>query len=216
MEFIDIPAEQTTAITDAVLVIIALTVCIALISLNSKQSLRLKLWIVTFADLGIASFLGALSHGFKWSEIPYNALWNLIYLALGLLVAFFVIAVMFDLWGETYVRRYAPIILLIGLFFWLIALIWPDSFIVFILYEMVAMIFALGGYAFLSYKKALPGALWMTMGIFITIIAAVIQATALMSFTLIWEFDHNGVYHLVQMVAIGILMKGLRQSEMSD
>jgi hypothetical protein len=52
----------------------------------------------------------------------------------------------------------------------------------------------------------------MTGGIALSIIAAVIQATGSIGFTLIWEFDHNGVFHLVQMPGIVLLAAGVIES----
>jgi len=47
-------------------------------------------------------------------------------------------------------------------------------------------------------------------------VAAAIQATQAASFTFIWPFDHNGVFHLVQMVALVVLCAGLQSSLVSS
>ena len=100
----------------------------------------------------------------------------------------------------------------IGVGFLGITLIWPDSFMVFIVYETVAMLFALGGYTWLAWQGRLEGAWLMVIGILTTIVAAGVQAGKLLSFTFIWSFDHNGVYHLIQMVGIGLLLAGLKKA----
>ncbi len=63
-----------------------------------------------------------------------------------------------------------------------------------------------------AYRGHLEGAWLMAVGIFVTIIAAGVQAGNAFSFTFIWSFDHNGVYHLLQMVGIVFLVAGLRKS----
>lgn len=104
----------------------------------------------------------------------------------------------------------------VGVGFFGITLVWPDSFLVFIMYEAVAMFFALGGYIWLAYRGRLEGAWLMAVGIFATIIAAGVQASNAVSFSFIWSFDHNGVYHLIQMVGIVLLVAGLRNALPSD
>jgi hypothetical protein len=52
----------------------------------------------------------------------------------------------------------------------------------------------------------------MVAGILTTIAAAGVQAGKLISFTFIWSFDHNGVYHLIQMMGIGFLLAGLKKA----
>ena len=56
-----------------------------------------------------------------------------------------------------------------------------------------------------------PGAALLTAGVLVTLIAAVIQQTDL-SMTIIWPFDHNGIFHLVQMPGLVFMMLGVRRS----
>jgi hypothetical protein len=52
----------------------------------------------------------------------------------------------------------------------------------------------------------------MSAGILISIVAALVQASKMTLFQLIWEFDHNGTYHLIQIFGILLLVTGLRKS----
>ena len=52
----------------------------------------------------------------------------------------------------------------------------------------------------------------MATGIFVSIIAAGIQANKSVFLTFIWRFDHNGIYHLVQIVGLMLLLMGLGSS----
>ena len=105
-----------------------------------------------------------------------------------------------------------PILLIAGFGFYLTTLIYPGIFFLFIVYEVVALIFALGAYIFLTIQKDLPGAYLMAAGILVSIIAAGIQANKSVSLTFIWRFDHNGIYHLVQVAGLMLLLIGLRWS----
>jgi hypothetical protein len=39
-----------------------------------------------------------------------------------------------------------------------------------------------------------------------------VQAKKSLRLTLVWQFDHNGVYHLIQAVGLLFLLAGLRRS----
>ena len=105
-----------------------------------------------------------------------------------------------------------PILLTAGLGFYLTTLIYPGIFFLFIVYEAVALVFALCAYIFLTIQKDQPGAWLMAAGILVSIIAAGIQANKSVVLTFIWRFDHNGIYHLVQVVGLMLLLMGLRWS----
>ena len=211
MEFINVPTEQTTAFTDTILALVSITVCIYIYRIG-RGEWKARLWEGLFFLLTVAAFLGAIVHGIKISERQYSLLWSLINLSLGLMVAVFILAVINDLKGIIFSRKLFPIILSIGLGFWMTTLYFPDNFLVFTIYEAVAMLFSLCGYVWLAFKDRLDGAWWMSSGILISLVAAFVQASKMASFQLIWEFDHNGTYHLIQIVGILFLVTGLRKS----
>ena len=76
--------------------------------------------------------------------------------------------------------------------------------------KALAMLFALAGYIWLAFEGSLDGAWLMVAGVLATIPAAGVQASNSVSLTFIWQFDHNGAYHLIQMVGILLLVVGLR------
>ena len=97
----------------------------------------------------------------------------------------------------------------LGAAFYALTVIRPGSFQVFILYEATALIFALGGYFFLWLRFQRSSALCMMTGIALSILAAGIQASGSASLQVIWKFDHNGLFHIIQTVAIIVLTKAL-------
>ena len=210
MKFIDSPTEQTTAVTDAIMGGIALVLMLYIRSIGMTQPWKATLWGWAFALLTSAGILGAIAHGFKFSKVAQTWLWRPLFLILGLLVSLFVVAAIHDAWGTSASSQALPIMMVVGVLFFGTTLIWPDTFLGFIIYEGIAMFFVLGCYIWLAWQGDLSGAWWMVAGILVTMIAAGIQASQAVSFTLIWPFDHNGVYHLVQIVALFLLAWGLR------
>jgi hypothetical protein len=82
-------------------------------------------------------------------------------------------------------------------------------FIVFIAYEALCMLFALTVYSMLSFKHKSTPDYFMVAGILLTITGAVIQALRSIHFTIVWEFDYNSVYHIVQMLAVYLMYLGV-------
>jgi multisubunit Na+/H+ antiporter MnhB subunit len=130
-------------------------------------------------------------------------------LSLGLTLGLFVVASLFDLGGEQLARVALPIMLAVGVGFFLFTLWKPGTFMTFLAYEALAMIFALGAYGYLFFNDSLAGAGWLAVGILVTILAALVQATGKAGKGIVWYFDNNGVFHVVQMLGLVLLWLGL-------
>lgn len=216
MEFIDIPIEQTTAMTDAMLAVMAISAAVYLKRIGEKDRSKFIIWVWFFILLAAAATLGSIAHGFKMSEEFNMFLRHSLNLSLYLSVSLLVVAVVIDIRGEFIAYRILPVILSIGVCLFSLTLFWPGGFLVFIIYASLALLFALGGYLRLAPKGRLEGAWVMVLGILVTIIAGGVQTGKALSFTLIWSFDHNGVYHLIQMMGIVLLASGLRKAQPSN
>lgn len=211
IEFVDVPTEQTTATTDAVLALLALAGLFLLLRLRSRDPWKGTIWGIALGCLAIASALGAVAHGVQTSEAFQRLLWFGIYLSLGLLVALFAIGTVHDLWGERASRMIAPVMVVIGVAFVAVTRLIDGGFAVFVVYEAVALSFALIGYGYLALSARVSGAGLVAAGILVTLAAAAIQATRLGApITVIWTFDHNGLFHLVQMAGVVLIVLGLR------
>ena len=214
MKFIKDPTEKTTAITD---IILALTAFGGIAYLRwpllyAGTLWKINIWSAAFGLMGLAAALGAVAHGLVLSRSFHHRIWLMLNMALGLAVSLFVVGVIYDLWGFEASLTMLPIMLIAGLGFFLTTLIYPGIFFLFIVYEAVALAFALGAYFFLTVQKDLPGTGLMAVGIFVSMIAAGIQANKSVVMTFIWRFDHNGIYHLVQVAGLFLLLMGLRWS----
>lgn len=200
------PFERVTAITD---VFMGLLAAFAALNISQLAGFRYDLWAWTFGLLAVSSLLGAVAHGFQMSQRTNDRLWMPINLSLGLTLGLFVVASLFDLGGEQLARVALPIMLAVGVGFFLFTLWKPGTFMTFLAYEALAMIFALGAYGYLFFNDSLAGAGWLAVGILVTILAALVQATGKAGKGIVWYFDNNGVFHVVQMLGLGLLWLGL-------
>ena len=214
MKFVKDPLEQTTAATDIVLALVAFGGIVFLLGLllNSGELWKISIWSAAIGSIGLAAALGAVAHGLILSRTLHHFSWLVLNLALSLAISLFVVGVVYDLWGFEVSLKTLPILLITGLGFYLTTLFYPGIFFLFIVYEGVALVFALAAYIYLTIQQDLPGAYLMAAGILASIIAAGTQANKSVVVTFIWRFDHNGIYHLVQVVGLLLLFAGLRKS----
>lgn len=210
MLFRENPTELTTAATDLVLALVAFA-CLAGLLGQARNSWRRTVWAVVFAALGTAALLGATVHGMKLAPETGKILWQPLNLALGLTVALFCSGALYDISGEKTSRRWLPALLTLAFFFYGLTLLLPDSFIYFTVFQGLAMLFCLGAYAYVRFRGDLAGSLLILTAILISMAAALAQSQGNMRLSLIWEFNNNGIYHLIQTPAVLLLYFGIQK-----
>jgi hypothetical protein len=206
------PTELTTAATDALLGVLALF-CVGLLQrYRATNRWKVGIWTWVLLALAAAALLGAMVHGLELRAGTREFLWRPLFLLLGLVVALFLVAASYDWLGGKLARRVLLVMIPVAVGFFVITQVAGGAFLLFIVYEAVAMFAALGIYVSLAIHRRLPGATLIAIAILLNIAAAAVQASGSVGFTLIWPFDHNGVFHIVQMIAVVVLMLGLHRS----
>jgi hypothetical protein len=210
MKLVEDPAEQTTAVTDIILALVAFGGVLLLQSspVNAGELWRINIWSTALGLIGLAAALGAVAHGLLLKTTLHNRIWLVLNMALALAVSLFVVGIINDLWSLEASRRALPFMLFAGLGFYLTTLIYPDIFFLFIVYEGLALSFALCAEMFLTVTGR-PGAGFLAGGVMLSIVAAGLQARKSIAFTLIWKFDNNGIYHIVQTLGLLLIIAGL-------
>jgi hypothetical protein len=97
-------------------------------------------------------------------------------------------------------------LLAVGFSFFGVTVVWANTFQAFVVYEMLALFLVVGIYSISAVRERTSGSILMTAGAVLTIAAAAIQATLTCNFHCVWTFDHNGIFHLVQLVAVVCLV----------
>jgi hypothetical protein len=204
------PTELTTAATDAVLGLVCLAIVVRLATMRVRATWKRDVWCWVFGLLALGSLLGAWAHGFELSDSFRGALWRPLYLSLGLTVALFVVGGIYDWRGEAAARALLPGAVALGVIFFALTQWLSGAFLVFVAYEAIAMLATLAMYVVVSVRGHLAGARMMAAGIALSIVAAAVQAST-MKVRLIVPLDHNGLFHLVQLIATGALAAGLQR-----
>ena len=202
-----VEAELTTAATDALLTVVVV-VGIAWLCRVVPPSPRRTMWVRGLALFAAAGALGAFVHGFDLDAGTRALLWQPLYLTLGSALAFFSAGAIGDWRGDGPARRALPFLLALAVAFYLLTRLSGGKFLVFVIFEAAALFFALAVYLRLAFKGK-PGAGFVVLGLLLSLAGGVLQASSL-SLRVIWEFNHNGLYHLVQLVGVVFLVAGLR------
>ncbi len=50
----------------------------------------------------------------------------------------------------------------------------------------------------------------MALGLGVSLAAGLVQSATSLMVRFIWTFDHNGIFHLIQLLGLGVLIRGLR------
>jgi uncharacterized protein DUF6962 len=210
IEIVASPTERTTAATDAALALLALAGA-AYLARAVPPSYARRIWQAALLALSLASTLGAIAHGIIMSEARRETLWQPLYLLLGVTMALFVVGAV-DAWrGPAAARRLLLPMLGLALVFYGVTRAAQGDFLVFVLFEAAALIFSLVVYLRLAYLRTRRGAGLMALALAVSLVAGAVQASGPMSVRLVWAFDHNGIFHLLQLVGVSLLLLGLRR-----
>lgn len=210
MELVGVATERTTAATDALLGLAA-GAAIACLRRSTPPSLGRAVWQGALTALAVASVLGAAAHGLALPDGTRELLWQPLYLALGVTMALFVVGAVRDWRGDPAARRILLPMLALALLFYGITRLTGGDFLAFVVYEAAALLFSLAVYLRLAAGPARHGAAPMAAALAVSLGAGVVQASDLGTVRLVWEFDHNGVFHLVQLAGLALLLTGLRR-----
>jgi hypothetical protein len=209
MRLSDRPTERSTAATDALLSLAAAAGIVWLQVLASLAPGKLHLWSWTFGLIALAAALGAVYHGLVLAERSRIWLWRILTVCLSTAISLFGVGMVWDAFGAEAAARALPVLLLSGVLIYAVSRAFAGLFIVFIVYQALVLALALGAYAWLAARGAPAGAGWMAAGVGASMIAAAVQTARNLQVKLIWTFDHNAIFHLIQISGVILFCVGL-------
>ncbi len=209
MAFTQSESEATTAATDALLGVVCLAAAGVVLTTGTPFTWARALWTWAFTLLAGASLLGAVAHGLQMSAARRAALWQPLYLSLGLAVALVAVGAVHDWRGVAAARSLLPWALGAAALFLVAASAAGGAFVIFIVYEAAALVTALVIHGLLVVRGTPPGAPALALGVAISLAAAGVQVSGA-RVRLVWQFDHNGLFHLAQIPGVVALALGVR------
>jgi hypothetical protein len=201
--------EPMTALTDLLLTVFTVVWALSLAKITQEISdATLVYWSNAYWMTALSAFLGALSHGIG-PNLPVKSravLWRLTLIAIGWTAFFMLMGTFQNILSADSMRwlRWIPIILII---FYHIALFKRDEFSTAILFYAPVMVIVLIAYSYAYLYLAIASALNVAIGMIISFIAAFIQFK---KFGLHKHFNHNDIFHVVQLVGLYFIYLGIR------
>lgn len=199
--------EPTTLLTDYVLTGLSALLSRRLWSRSlARQNTARKLWSCGLLATAAAAFLGGTSHGFT-NYLPtaaQTALWKATVFSIGF-------AVFFMFTGTVFAAAKPPLktaligLAVLKLLAFLLWMSFHDAFKYVIYDYMPTMLAVLVLLIFTWIEGQKKSSLLIAAGIIISFMAAGIQQSG---YTLHPHFNHNDLYHVVQMAAIVFMYKG--------
>ena len=189
--------------------VLCIVLLVRLSAIETEATWSRTVWTGVFAFTVLASGLGAVAHGLALTEPVRTALWQPLYLSLGLAVALFLVGALADWRGEAVSRQWFRPALVVGAAFFVLTVFLPTSFALFVAYEAIAMASSLAVYLNLAIAEHRPGAGTVSVGIALTLAASAVQVSR-WTLRIGVPFDHNGLFHIVQLVATPVLAHGIR------
>ncbi len=195
--------EPITAITDF-MITAEVALLMGLLQRDTDGIDNQKYWMTALILLGVAALLGGVAHGFN-----LFGLFAGIYLCMAGIIGAICLAALSDGYGDETAQRWRNWIIGGAVIFYGMTLLYPHLLVVytivggFILAPIVLI------YIRLWRQHPGRGDGYLLAGIMITLtgFAGIAFRVRL---DMIWQFNHNDLYHLVQMVAIVFFYLGIR------
>ena len=190
-------SEPMTLATDYILAAVAAVMGVLILRAAGQHNSR-RWWGIAFIALGLAAALGGTHHGFRLA-----ALWKPTMLVLGVasagMLAGSALATARGMWRLALLALAAAKLAI----YWI--WVWRDDRFIWAVAD-TGSAFALIALAHLFAWRR-PGSRWIVAGVAVSIVAAAVQASGV---DLHRHFNHNDLYHLVQLGALVLYYRGVR------
>lgn len=199
--------EPTTMLTDYAMGALAFVLAMRLLVDPAAGPQRsVQLWAAALVMTAAGAFLGGTYHGFirLMPGAAGRVMWKATLLAAGLGSACLLAAAVTAATAGMLQRALAAVVVLkLAVYVWTIAT--KDDFTLVIVDYGAALIAVLLAAWFVRPSGLTPAAGWVAAGVGVAVVAGVIQWARLAPHA---RFNHNDLFHVVQMVAIYLLYRG--------
>jgi len=212
IQLIESVTERTTAVTDLILAVEFLLFAIFFI-ISAPEVKRAAAWSSPFLLLAGAFLIGAIAHGFQMPEKINRLFWLLLAVGSAFGLAHLVSASVGE-WRPVWYKKSVIGMSLAAIIFFGITVKF-SSFTVYVVFIVINMVLVSLLNAMCFENSGNKNHLLIVLGAVLTAIASLVQLIKSIHFTIIWEFNYNGAFHLMQMLAgvfLGLGIAGLMKS----
>ena len=199
--------EPMTMVTDYLMGTLAFVLAMRLLGdAASGQQWSGRLWAAAFVMTAVAAFVGGTYHGFiQWMPgLAGRALWKVTLVATGIGSAcLLAAAVTAATAGPLRHALMGLVVVKLVVYVWTIAT--KDAFVLVIADYGTALVAVLLAAWFIRPTGLTPAAWWITAGVAVAVVAGVIQWARVAPHV---HFNHNDLFHVVQMASLYLLYRG--------
>ena len=199
--------EPMTMVTDYLMGTLAFVLAMRLLGdAASGQHWAGRLWAAAFVMTAMAACVGGTYHGFiQWMPgLAGRALWKATLVATGIGSAcLLAAAVTAATAGPLRHALMGLVVVKLVVYIWTIAT--KDAFVLVIADYGTAMVAVLLAAWFIRPTGLTPAAWWITAGVAVAVVAGVIQWARVAPHV---HFNHNDLFHVVQMASLYLLYRG--------
>lgn len=199
-----------TVFTDYLITVVAGWFGLRLLASARKDANRSQLaWAISFLFTGLAALLGGSSHGFVsyLDDAWMNLIWKGATYSIGVAMVFAVAGTLRGTAIGTALHRPFSALNILGFAIYAIWIATHDRFLFVIIYYLSAMVFIAALQIWASVRHHAAGAKWLISGVIVTLISAYIQQSDI---DLHANFNHNDLYHVVQIAGLYLLYRGAK------
>jgi hypothetical protein len=204
--FVESATEFSTGLLAAVLALVALGAAIVIES--QYEPWRGRLWYWGFVLLGLAAALGALGHGVQMSFAIYRWIWHVINFLLPISLALLVANAADARWGRLAGKRALLLGLLVAVGYFVATLFFAGVYFgAFLGLAAVGQLLALWAYL-KEARVGTPGAAPIALGLTLSLVATLVQLLGSPGLPLLLQLDSNGIFLLLEVVAVLLVAVG--------
>lgn len=199
--------EPTTTITDYILAAETVVLGVLMLRNSAKTNVPARLWAHAFFTSAMAAAAGGTYHGFGESlGALAPVLWKITVITIGCTSMLLLCAIALAFFADP-VRKWLPAIAILQFLVYAFWMAGHNEF-KYVVYDYAPSMLLILILQLFAMQRSVPGSGWIAAGILVSFAAAGIQRSSL---NLHPEFNHNDLYHVVQMIAMILLYRGGRQ-----
>lgn len=196
--------EPTTSITDYIIGLLG--IYFGYKTLQIQSSIFHLLWAISFFSLSMGGFLGGTRHGLgpRFPAILNNLVWRAAILFV-MLTAVLITASVSTLFIDRDWHSSILVICISLVFYCILRIKKNDSFRHVINFNLPLLVISFFGFIAAFFILGYTGALFILIGISVSLVAARVQASGV---ALHEHFNHNDLFHIIQMLGMVLMYRG--------
>ncbi len=207
-------AEFMTAATNLFNAVVTAAVIIRVRKLKQPR-MRVRVWSAALGFFFVVCLFGACIHGIVMDTALKVVLWDFLAAILAFMIAAYVTAVLYETEGEAEIEKKARVCTVIAAVYTVseivVARLIQIGFMGFIVYSSTAILFSL--YKLFQVRSEKPYVIWYIGGLACLILATILDCIKSIRFHLIWDFNYDGVYHIVTLFFVLLTFKGILEAQ---